>query len=134
LDEPTTSLDPYAAKEIRDLVLKLSRDRLVLYSSHNLYEASDIGKNLILIKGGRVAFFDKIQNIKSKEYRVGFKADSDVSNIIDARLEQSGYYVLNVSSPVEAGAALKKLVQSGVTVYEMRELGNPLQDLFDGDP
>jgi ABC-2 type transport system ATP-binding protein len=133
LDEPTTSLDPSTAKEIRDLVLKLSRDKLVLYSSHNLYEASDIGKNLILIKGGKVAFFDKIQNIKSKEYRVGFKADSDVSKIIDARLEQNGYYVLNVSSPKEAGAALKKLVQSGVTVYEMRELGNPLQDLFDGN-
>lgn len=133
LDEPTTSLDPSAAKEIRDIVLKLSKDKLVLYSSHNLYEASDIGKNLILLKEGVVAFFDKIQNIKSKDYRVGFKADSDVSRIIDAKLEQNGYYVLNVASPNEAALALKTLVESGVTVYEMRELDNPLQDLFDGN-
>ena len=132
LDEPTASLDPTAAKEVRDLILRLSKDRLVLYSSHNLYEASDIGKNLILIKDGAIAFFDKIQNIRSKEYRVGFKTDSDVSKLIGALLGENGYYVLNVDTPQDAALALRRLVENGVMVYEMRELGNPLQDLFDG--
>ena len=131
LDEPTASLDPAAAKEVRDLVLRLSRDKLVLYSSHNLYEASDIGTNLILLKNGTVAYFDKIQNIKSKEYRVGFKTGTDISRIIDAKLGEGGYYVLSVSTPEEAGIALKKLIENGVLVTEMRELGNPLQDLFE---
>ena len=132
LDEPTASLDPSAAKEVRDLVLRLSKDRLVLYSSHNLYEASDIGKNLILIKEGVIAYFDKIQNIRSKEYKVGFKVDSDVSKIIGAQREANGYYVLEVDTPQTAALALRKLVENGVMVYEMREVGNPLQDLFDG--
>ena len=131
LDEPTASLDPAAAKEVRDLVLRLSRDKLVLYSSHNLYEASDIGTNLILLKSGTIAYFDKIQNIKSKEYRVGFKTGTDISRIIDAKLGEGGYYVLSVSTPEEAGIALKKLIENGVLVTEMRELGNPLQDLFE---
>ncbi len=131
LDEPTASLDPSAAKEVRDIVLTLSRDKLVLYSSHNLYEASDIGTNLILIKSGTVSYFGKIQSIKSKKYRVGFKADKDISRIIDAKLGEGGYYVLSVSTPEEAGLALKKLVESGVLVTEMRELGNPLQELFE---
>jgi len=131
LDEPTASLDPAAAKEVRDLVLRLSKDKLVLYSSHNLYEASDIGTNLILIKGGTVAYFDKIKNVKSKEYRVGFKVNQDISKIIDAKLGEGGYYVLSVSSPEEAAEALKQLVERGVLVTEMRELGNPLQELFD---
>ena len=128
LDEPTASLDPAAAKEVRDLVLRLSKDKLVLYSSHNLYEASDIGTNLILIKGGTVAYFDKIQNVKSKEYRVGFKVNADVSKIIDAKLGEGGYYILSVSTPEDAARALKKLVESGILVTEMRELGNPLQE------
>ena len=131
LDEPTASLDPAAAKEVRDLILRLSKDKLVLYSSHNLYEASDIGTNLILIKSGAIAYFDKIQNIKSKEYRVGFKTDSDISKIIDAKLGEGGYYILNVSTPEDAGRALKKLIQKGVLVTEMRDLGNPLQELFE---
>lgn len=133
LDEPTASLDPVAAKEVRELVLKLSKDKLVLYSSHNLYEASDIGTNLILIKNGTVAYFDRIQNIKSKNYRVGFKANTDISKMIDAKLEENGYYVMEVASPEEAAHALKKLVDSGVLVTEMRELGNPLQGLFEAD-
>ncbi len=130
LDEPTASLDPAAAKEVRDLVLRLSKDKLGLYSSHNLYEASDIGTNLILLKNGTIAYFDKIQNIKSKEYRVGFKTSTDISRIIDAKLGEGGYYVLSVSTPEEAGIALKKLIENGVLVTEMRELGNPLQEAF----
>ncbi len=39
LDEPTSNLDPKVAKEIRELILGLAMDRIVLYSSHNLYEA-----------------------------------------------------------------------------------------------
>jgi hypothetical protein len=97
-----------------------------------LYEASDIGKNLILLKDGSVAYFDKIKNVKSREYRVGFKTDRDISEIIDARLADNGYYVLSVATPQEAGEALRRLVEKGVVVYEMRQLGNPLQDLFDG--
>jgi ABC-2 type transport system ATP-binding protein len=129
LDEPTANLDPGLSKEIRDIVLQLSRDKLVLYSSHNLYEASDIGTNLILIKDGKLATFDKISNIRSKNYRVGIKASEDISKIVDAK-KDGEYYVLDVSKPEEAGMALRKIVEKGILVTEMRELDNPLQELF----
>ena len=133
LDEPTANLDPGLSKEIRDLVLKLSKDKLVLYSSHNLYEATDIGMNLILIKDGKLALFDKIANVRSKSYRVGIKAAEDITKIVDAvKDNSSGYYVLNVSDPEEAGLALRKIVEKGILVTEMRELDNPLQELFGG--
>jgi ABC-2 type transport system ATP-binding protein len=131
LDEPTASLDPALSKEIRDIILRLSKNKLVLYSSHNLYEASDIGTNLILIKEGNLAMFDKIANIRSKNYRVGIKASSDISKIVDAKKAKGGYYVLTVSTPKEAGLALKKIVKRGILVTEMKELDNPLQELFE---
>ncbi len=130
LDEPTANLDPAVSKEIRDIILKLSKDKMILYSSHNLYEATDIGTYLILVKDGSVKLFDKISNIKPKQYRVGFKASTDISKIIDAKRE-GDYFVLNTSSPEEAGLALKKLVESGILVTEMRQLDNPLQELFE---
>jgi len=133
LDEPTSNLDPSISKEIRDIIVKLSKDKMILYSSHNLYEATDIGTYLILIKNGSVTLFDKISNIKPKQYRVGIRASTDVSKVIDAQREGE-YYVLNVSNPEEAGFALKKLVESGVLVTEMRQLDNPLQELFETLP
>ena len=132
LDEPTANLDPGLSKEIRDIILRLSKNKLVLYSSHNLYEASDIGTNLILIKDGKFAMFDKITNVRSKNYRVGIKASRDISKIVDAK-KGKGYYVLTVSTPKEAGLALQKIVKSGILVTEMKELDNPLQELFGKD-
>ena len=130
LDEPTANLDPVVSKEIRDIILKLSKDKMILYSSHNLYEATDIGTYLILIKNGSVSTFDRISNIKPKNYRVGIKTQTDITKIVDAKRE-GDYYVLSVSSPEEAGLALKKLVEKGVLVTEMRQLDNPLQELFE---
>ena len=133
LDEPTSNLDPGVSKEIRDILLRLSKEKIVLYSSHNLYEARDMGTNLILIRGGAVGYYGKISAVRSKEYRVGFKADRDISKLIGAELEGE-YYVKAFPSPKEAGLALSELVVGGVTVTEMREMDNPLQSLFEGAP
>ena len=131
MEQPTSNLDPAVSKEIRDLLLQLSKDRIVLYSSHNLYEARDVGTNLILVKNGAIGYFGKISDIKSKEYRVGFRTTTDITKIVDAKLGEGGYYVMSFRSPEDAGILLKKLVDSGVIVTEMRQLDNPLQDLFD---
>ena len=130
LDEPTSNLDPLFSKEIREILLKLSREKIVLYSSHNLYEASDIGTDLILVKDGSIGYFGKISDIKPRQYRYGFRASGDISGIVHATRE-NGYYIMTVSTSEEAAAALKKIVDSGIMVYEMRQLDNPLQELFD---
>lgn len=133
LDEPTSNLDPAGSKEIRDILLRLAKDKIVLYSSHNLYEAKDVGTNLILVRNGAIGYFGKISDIKSKEYRIGIRTTTDVSKIIGAKLGEGGYYVLSVSKPEEAGLVLRKLVENGVLVTEMRQLDNPLQELFEED-
>jgi len=133
LDEPTSNLDPAVSKEIRDILLRLSKDKIVLYSSHNLYEARDVGTNLILVRDGEIGYFGEISDIKSKEYRVGIRTTTDISKMIDAKLGEGGYYVVSFTEPEEAGLALKKLVENGVLVTEMRQLDNPLQELFEAN-
>jgi ABC-2 type transport system ATP-binding protein len=130
LDEPTANLDPAISKEIRDIIVSLSKDKMILYSSHNLYEATDIGTYLILIKNGSVTMLDRISNIKPKNYRVGIRTSTDITGIVDAKHE-GDYYVLSVATPEEAGLALRKIVEKGVLVTEMRQLDNPLQELFE---
>ena len=131
LDEPTSNLDPAMAKEVRDLLLEFSKRKVVLYSSHNLYEAKEIGTYLVLIKGGTLRFFDRIENLRAATYRVGIRARGDVSQVVDAKLE-NGYYVLTVSSPDAVGEVVKKLVNAGIVVTEVKELDNPLESLFTG--
>jgi ABC-2 type transport system ATP-binding protein len=129
MDEPTSNLDPLMARQIRDMLLNLGKKKIVLYSSHNLYEAKEIGTYLILIRDGYVKFFDKIEKLRPGEYRIGIKASGDVSQVIPA-LYENGYYVTRVRGPEEVGEIIKKLVEKGITITEVKELDNPLEDLF----
>jgi ABC-2 type transport system ATP-binding protein len=131
LDEPTSSLDPIFSKKIRDFILEMGKDKIVLYSSHNLYEATDIGAHLLLVRNGTVEYHDEISNIKSSHYRVGIKASADIARYVDAKVEEEGgYFVLTLSNHEEAAGIMRKLVENGVHIYEMRALDNPLQELF----
>ncbi|MCF8412501.1 MAG: ATP-binding cassette domain-containing protein, partial [Melioribacteraceae bacterium] len=54
LDEPTTGLDPMGIKEIRDLIIQLSRDqgKTIFLSSHILREVELIANRMIIINKG----------------------------------------------------------------------------------
>jgi len=131
LDEPTSNVDPKVSKEIRDMLIKLSRDKFVLYSSHNLYEAREIGIYLILIKNGELKFFDKIENVKTKQYRIGIKSLNDISGLLpDSRLD-GGYHVITVDGPKTVAKIITDLVRGGAELAEVRELDNPLQEFFE---
>ena len=133
LDEPTSNVDPKISKEIRDILIKLSKDKFVFYSSHNLYEAKEIGTYLILIKNGKLRFFDKIDNVKPKQYRVGIRSLNDISGMLPESKVENNYHVVTINNPKEVGQIIKDLVQKGAALTEVRELDNPLQELFEED-
>ena len=133
LDEPTSNVDPKVSKEIRDMLIKLSKDKFVLYSSHNLYEAKEIGAYLILIKNGQVKFFDRLENVKMKHYRVGIKSLNDISRLLPEAKLENDYYVVTVDSPKMVAGIINDLVRDGAELVEVRELDNPLQQLFEED-
>lgn len=130
LDEPTSNVDPKISKEIRELLIALSKNKFVLYSSHNLYEAREIGTYLIVIKNGELRFFDKIENVKTKQYRVGIKTLNDISGLLPESKFENGYYVVTVDSPSEVARIVNNLVNQGAEIIELRELDNPLQEFF----
>ena len=131
LDEPTSNVDPKISKEIRELLIRLSKDRFVLYSSHNLYEAREIGTYLIVIKNGELKFFDKIENVKTKQYRVGIKTLNGISRLLPESKFENGYYVVTVDGPSEVAKIVGNLVRLGAEIVEIREIDNPLQEFFE---
>jgi ABC-2 type transport system ATP-binding protein len=131
LDEPTSNVDPKISREIREILAKLSMDKFVFYSSHNLYEAREIGKYLILIKKGELVFFDKMENLRTGQYRVGIKTLNDISKLMPEAVFENGYYVKTVMGPQEVAEIVRGLVQEGAEIVELRELDNPLQEFFE---
>ena len=56
LDEPTTNMDPVAARNVRQLITVLvrRRDRTVLLSTHNLVEAEELCDRIGIMRNGRL--------------------------------------------------------------------------------
>ncbi|NJL92998.1 MAG: ABC transporter ATP-binding protein [Anaerolineae bacterium] len=55
LDEPTSAMDPQSAKQVRDAILELRRDkRTVVLTTHNLPEASLLADRIAIIRRGRI--------------------------------------------------------------------------------
>jgi ABC-2 type transport system ATP-binding protein len=131
LDEPTANVDPKVSKEIRELLIELSKNKFVLYSSHNLYEAREIGKYLIVIKNGVLKFFDKIENVKTRKYRIGIRTLNEISKLLPHAKFENGYYILTVDNPREVAETVNRITQQGAEIVELRELDNPLQDFFE---
>lgn len=130
MDEPTSNLDPVVAKEVRDIILSLSKERFVMYSSHNLYEAREIADYIVLIRNGAIGFFGKKEELRTGSYTVGIKASADLSKVLTGGRQEKEYYVVDVKGQQDVGALVAKIVNSGIVVYEVKEMGNPLEDLF----
>ncbi|MGA8274895.1 MAG: ABC transporter ATP-binding protein [Thermoplasmata archaeon] len=129
LDEPTSNLDPKLAREIRDLVLGLSQNDLVLYSSHNLFEAKEIGKYVLALKGGRVGYFGRLSDLRPKKYVIGIRA-TGAEGVLSASTKKGDYYLQELAGPEEVPKLVQELTAKGVLIREVKEMENPLEDLF----
>ncbi len=67
LDEPTSGLDPNQIIEIRDLIKGLSKNKMILISTHILPEAREICERLIIINRGEIALNEETKKIKNLE-------------------------------------------------------------------
>jgi len=56
LDEPTASLDPSAAREVRSLILDFAAQGTggVLWTSHNMYEVQEVCDRVLFLSHGRI--------------------------------------------------------------------------------
>jgi ABC-2 type transport system ATP-binding protein len=129
LDEPTTNLDPKLAREVRDLVLGLSKDDIVLYSSHNLFEAREIGNSVLALRNGRVMYFGPLSELRASRYVIGIRA-TGTEGILPESSKQGDYYVQELAGPEEVPKLIQELTAKGVQIREVKEMENPLEDLF----
>ena len=78
LDEPTTGLDPQGMKEIRDLIIYLSREKgkTIFLSSHILHEVELISTRMIIINKGTTQVEGTVDELlKTDKIKVTFEVD-----------------------------------------------------------
>jgi ABC-2 type transport system ATP-binding protein len=63
LDEPTAGLDPKERVRFRNLLTELSKDRIVILSTHIVTDVESIANEIIMIKDNEVLYKDSIKNI-----------------------------------------------------------------------
>lgn len=90
LDEPTAGLDPEGMREIRDLILSLSKDlnMTIFLSSHLLHEVEQVCSHMAVIDNGKLVVQGEVREL----------------------LKRTGFFVteLHVNNPVEAQSLLEK--------------------------
>jgi len=63
LDEPTAGLDPKERVRFRNLLAELSRERIVILSTHIVSDIESIANEIIMIKDKKVLYKDTLRNI-----------------------------------------------------------------------
>lgn len=69
LDEPTAALDPEAAREVRELIRKLSGEgRTIFISTHNLTEAEQLASRIAVVQTHLLAL-DTVAGLRQRLFR-----------------------------------------------------------------
>lgn len=85
LDEPTAGLDPKERVRFRNLLSELSRDRIIIVSTHIVSDIESISNEVVMIKDKELLYKDKIENICKKIHGKVFEAEIENSQMIDFR-------------------------------------------------
>ncbi len=127
LDEPTTGLDPQGMKEIRDLILHLSKveKKTIFLSSHILYEVELVANRMIIINKGTTkveGFVKDLLNAKKLKVSIEVNDEEKTTNLLTNsqwinKLESQAKTVFIFSLENDEIAALNRyLVENGIDV------------------
>ena len=135
LDEPTNGLDPEGIKDMRELLVKLSKNGYgILISSHNLSELDTFVTNTCIIQNGKIISTSTVKDLK-KLNNTTFKIDLNTTKGIKKLIKKNVEIIDDDSIELkvekdEITEYIKLLIDNNYQVYQvlMEELS--LEDAF----
>lgn len=130
LDEPTTGLDPQGMKEIRELIIHLSKEKqkTIFLSSHILSEVELVANRMIIINKGTTVVEGTVQDLLNATHlKVIFEIDEieKAKKIIaetqwQKKIESFGdYQILFLLEKEEIAPLNKFFVEHGIGVHSI---------------
>jgi ABC-2 type transport system ATP-binding protein len=141
LDEPTASLDPSAAKYIREFIVNKRKETnvSVIYTSHNMAEIEEICDRVIFLEKGKIIAVDTPENLaKTIDIaHVNLKLSPQNSELLakycqnkGLSLEKQEKQVTITLSEKNIASLLQDIVKHGIS-YDEISIQNPsLEDYF----
>ncbi|HCI91440.1 MAG TPA: ABC transporter ATP-binding protein [Verrucomicrobiales bacterium] len=137
LDEPTDGVDPQGRLEMRNL-LQMMRDqgRTVFVNSHLLGELEMICDSVAIMNKGEIVRQGAITELTEKSRRYVIRTQGDVPAELLGKLKSEGADIeaetitIYQSDPAPIQPILDALRGAGVTIVEMRELRQSLEEMF----
>ncbi|MCC0629213.1 MULTISPECIES: ABC transporter ATP-binding protein [unclassified Clostridioides] len=100
LDEPTAGLDPQERARFRNLIAKISRDKIIILSTHIISDIESVAKETIMIKNGKLlvkgTHREILNYMENKVYNIKVKNECEIDKI------QSKYKVISIQSDVDS--------------------------------
>jgi ABC-2 type transport system ATP-binding protein len=142
LDEPTASLDPAAAKMVREYILELkSQGDTILINTHNLTEAERICDTVALVKNKTVkigspkelarGLFSRRISITMQKIPPSLLKDISSLDFISQEQVNGNQLTLNVRNPEEDNPRVVSwLMKQGLHVQFITEEEHSLEDVY----
>jgi ABC-2 type transport system ATP-binding protein len=142
LDEPTASLDPAAAKIVREYILELKkRGDTILINTHNLSEAERICDQVALVKNKIVkvgnpkglarGLFARTIRITMQKIPPALLKDISSLDFVSQAQIKGNQLILNVRDPEEDNPqVISWLIQQGLPVQFVSEEEHSLEDVY----
>jgi ABC-2 type transport system ATP-binding protein len=141
LDEPTTNMDPVAARGVRDLIVESSRERgrTVLLSTHNLAEAEQLCDRVAIMRYGRLLTVGAPAELRrSLGEAAGVRievADDDTASVIahvngTAEATALDRHTVQIDGRIDIPALVAGLTGRGVGIRRVEPIEPTLEDLY----
>lgn len=139
LDEPTSGLDPKERVRFRNIISSLSKDRIVLLSTHIVSDIEYIADQIIMMKQGRVVAQGTIEEIVRPALSCvwecsvqGNEADAMNLNYVISNLKNEGNFVklriVSREKPLETAYNVEPALEDAYLYYlsEGKETGHEI--------
>ena len=136
LDEPANGLDPQGILEMRDLLLRLNRERgiTILVSSHVLSEVERVVSHVGVIRRGELRFQGTLSSLldAGRRREVGLRTSDDgrAAGLLSGSRRENGKLVVPLRSDVETAEVVRCLVREDIDVHEVTPLAADLERIF----
>ncbi len=141
LDEPTNGLDPIGIAELREFILKLSREqnKTVVISSHLLPEIELLADDIGIIHKGSLLEEESLKNLENKNGKYYYFNVSDSNQavrlleqtykVVDLQVEDDcNFRIYDTEIPIDS--IIRSFVECGLNIYDVHLYESSLEDYF----
>jgi len=143
-DEPSAGLDPEAQKMVRELILRLAREkgRTVFLNSHNLDDVQRVCSKVAILQHGEIKAYDTVENLRRKvrtpAVEIVLTDDNEADQALTlvqslayvSQCEREGVRIIAMMEEENIATLLSALTKEGVKITEVKSVTTSLEDTY----